>query len=42
MLVCMFFFIGNQRFISQKEHHVHDGEHSELEMNTSTLRYKVL
>ena len=29
--------IGDQRFISQKGHHVHDGEHSELKLNTGTL-----
>ena len=33
----LFFWVGNQRFISKKGHHVHDGEHSELKMNTSTL-----
>ena len=29
--------IGDQRFISQKGHHVHDGERSELKLNTGTL-----
>ena len=29
--------IGDQRFISQKGHHVHDGEHSELKLNIGTL-----
>ena len=29
--------IGDQRFISQKGHHVHDGEHSKLKLNTGTL-----
>ena len=35
--VFFFFLIGDQRFISQKGHHVHDGEHSELKLNTGTL-----
>ena len=33
-----FFWIGNQRFITKKRHHVHDGDHFELKMDTSNSR----
>ena len=35
--IYIYILIGDQRFISQKGHHVHDGEHSELKLNTGTL-----
>ena len=34
----IFFWIGNQRFITKKRHHVHDGDHFELKMDTSNSR----
>ena len=36
-----FFLIGNKTFIEKTEHHVHDGEHSKQETNTTKSGTKV-
>ena len=34
------FLIGNKTFIEKTEHHVHDGEHTKQETNTTSTRTK--